>query len=116
MEGPLGGNAGDPGAPTINMKNIDGGLPDPAGGGGSGLHPRSKKCVVNLHGYDRQKLIVLTGPTYLRLVMLWRRRLAGLCGIGNSVRHCSGYGYGPVQGGVPSGPPVISWQHLGGGV
>jgi hypothetical protein len=29
MTGPLGGGAGDPGAPTINTKNIDGG---PLGG------------------------------------------------------------------------------------
>jgi hypothetical protein len=35
----------------------------PAGeGGGSGPHPGSKRCVVNLHRHDRQKVILLTGP------------------------------------------------------
>jgi hypothetical protein len=72
--GPLGSGAGDPRAPTINIKkrrwqapwqamseirgrppstqkNIDSGSPDPHGG--SGLHPRSERCVVNLQGYDK---------------------------------------------------------------
>jgi hypothetical protein len=53
MAGPLGGGARDPRAPTINAKNIDGGPPTPKGG--SGLHPRFERCVVNLHGYDKQK-------------------------------------------------------------
>jgi hypothetical protein len=71
--GPLGGGAGHSGAPTSNTINVDGGT---LGGGardlrastintkkhqrrapwpswGSGLHPGSERCVVNLHGYDR---------------------------------------------------------------
>jgi hypothetical protein len=64
MADPLGGpGVGDPGTPTINVKNIDGGHPGPRrGGGGSGPHPGSKRCVVNLHRHDRQKVILLTGP------------------------------------------------------
>jgi hypothetical protein len=64
--GPLGGAAGDPVAPTINEKNVDGRPPGPLGG--SGLHPRSKRCVVNLLGYDRQKVILLTGPILPALI------------------------------------------------
>jgi hypothetical protein len=45
MADPLGGNTGDPGAPTINMKNINGGLPDPAGGGGP-VFIRDPKSVL----------------------------------------------------------------------
>jgi hypothetical protein len=60
MVGPLGGvRTGDPGAPTINVKNIDDGHPGPHGG--SGPHPGYKRCVVNLHRHDRQKVILLTG-------------------------------------------------------
>jgi hypothetical protein len=33
-----------------------------------------------------------------------------------SVRHCLGYGYGLVQGHVPSGPQVLSCQRQGGKV
>jgi hypothetical protein len=62
MAGLLGGGDGDPGAPTINTKNIDGSPPNPIGG--SGLHPGSERCVLNLHGYDRQKVILLTGLTF----------------------------------------------------
>jgi hypothetical protein len=51
MAGSLGGDAGDPRTPTINAKNIDSGSPDPHGG--SDLHPRSERCVVNLQGYDK---------------------------------------------------------------
>jgi hypothetical protein len=35
------------------LENIDDGPPGPRGG--SDPHPRSKRPVVNLHGYDRQK-------------------------------------------------------------
>jgi hypothetical protein len=56
--------AGDPGVPTINVKNVDDRpLGRPPQGGGSGPHPGSKRCVVNLHRHDRQKVILLTGPT-----------------------------------------------------
>jgi hypothetical protein len=53
--GPLGGNTRDPGASTINTKNIDDGPHSLVGGGGVHLHPGFKRCVVKLHGYDRQK-------------------------------------------------------------
>jgi hypothetical protein len=36
--------------------------------------------------------------------------------MGNSVRCYLGYGYGLVQGHVPSGPLVLSCQHQGGKV
>jgi hypothetical protein len=36
----------------------------PCGGGGSDLHQGSKRCVVNLHEYERQKVILLMGPTF----------------------------------------------------
>jgi hypothetical protein len=36
--------------------------------------------------------------------------------MGNLVRHYLGYGYGLVQGHVPSGPPVLSYQRLRGKV
>jgi hypothetical protein len=49
--GPLRGVAGDMGAPTINAKNINGGPRGPCGG--SDLHLRSERYVVNLHGHDR---------------------------------------------------------------
>jgi hypothetical protein len=63
--GPLGGAAEDPGAPTINTKNVDGSPQAPMGGGGGGLRcPRSKRCIINLHGYKRQEVILLTGPTF----------------------------------------------------
>jgi hypothetical protein len=85
MAGPLGGGAGDPGAPTINRENIDSGplweamseiqeyspsmqknINDGFAGpcGGSDLHPGFKRCVVNLYEYDRQKVILLTGLTF----------------------------------------------------
>jgi hypothetical protein len=44
MVDPLGGDAGDPGAPTINARKVDGGPPCPLGG--SILHPGSERCVV----------------------------------------------------------------------
>jgi hypothetical protein len=53
---PLGGaGAEDPGAATINVKKRQ----RRAGGG---PHLGSKRCVVNLHRYDRQKISLLTGP------------------------------------------------------
>jgi hypothetical protein len=79
MVGPLGGGAEDLGAPTINARNIDGG---PPWGGGSGLHPGSKRCVVNLHGQDRQKVILLTSPTSPHLVLLWMTILTQFMGHG----------------------------------
>jgi hypothetical protein len=63
-DGPLGGAVEDPGAPTINAKNVDDGPLVPGGGGVSGPHPGFKRCVLNLHGYERQKVILLTGPTF----------------------------------------------------
>jgi hypothetical protein len=60
----MGGDDGDPGAPTINVKNVDGRPPGPHGGD---LHPGSKMCVVNLHRYDTEKVIMLTGPILLAL-------------------------------------------------
>jgi hypothetical protein len=36
--------------------------------------------------------------------------------MGYSVRRYLDYGYGLVQGHVPSGPPVLSYQHQGGKV
>jgi hypothetical protein len=47
------------------LRNIDGGPLAPlrgGGGRGSGPHPGSKRYVVNLHRYDRQKVILLMGP------------------------------------------------------
>jgi hypothetical protein len=61
--GAPGGAVGDPGAPTINAKNIDG-RPRGPHGGAFGLNPGSEICVVNLHGYERQKIILLTGLTF----------------------------------------------------
>jgi hypothetical protein len=58
----LRGDVGDPEAPSINAKNIDDGPPSPHGG--SALHPRSEMCVVNMHGYERQKVILHMGPTF----------------------------------------------------
>jgi hypothetical protein len=40
---PLGGIVRDPGVPTINTKNVDGGPPDPHGGGGL-------VCIQDLKG------------------------------------------------------------------
>jgi hypothetical protein len=37
------------------LRNVDGGPP------GGGPHPGSKRCVVNMHRHDRQKVILLTG-------------------------------------------------------
>jgi hypothetical protein len=42
--GPLTGDDGDLGEPTINVKNIDDGPSGPRGG--SGPHLRSKRCAV----------------------------------------------------------------------
>jgi hypothetical protein len=68
--GSLRGNARDPGAPNINAKNVDDG-------------PQALvRGVINLHGYDRQKVILLTGPTSLRLVLLWLTILGRLMGHG----------------------------------
>jgi hypothetical protein len=50
--GPLGGVVGDPGAPTTYVGDVDGRPPIPCGGP---THPESEMCVVNLHGYHRQK-------------------------------------------------------------
>jgi hypothetical protein len=38
--------------------------------GGSGPHLGSEGRAVNLHGYDRQRVILLTGPATERLVLL----------------------------------------------
>jgi hypothetical protein len=62
MVAPLGGDVGDPGVPTTNAKNIDSRPLGPHGG--SGLQPGSKMCVVNLHEYDRQIVILLMDPTF----------------------------------------------------
>jgi hypothetical protein len=82
---PLGGAVRDLRAPTINAKNVDSGPPrrqcrkiwehppstqkistadPPSPRRGSGLHPGPVRCIVNLRGYDRQKVILLTGPTF----------------------------------------------------
>jgi hypothetical protein len=74
------GATGDPGAPTINIKNVDGGPPGPHGG--SDPHSGCEQCAINLHGYDRQGVILLTGPITLRLVLLWLRDLGRLTGHG----------------------------------
>jgi hypothetical protein len=69
--GPMGCAARDYGSPTINAKNVDSRPPaPPPRGGGSGLHPRSERCVVNMHGYDRQKVILLTGPSLPALIAI----------------------------------------------
>jgi hypothetical protein len=49
--------------------------------GGSGPHPGSEGCVINLHGYDKQRVILLTGYTTLCLVLLW------LTTLGRFTRH-----------------------------
>jgi hypothetical protein len=70
----LGGNAGDPGAPTTQHENVNGGPPwevmlrvrerppsyvgvidgsPQAPVGVSDLQPSFEKCVVNLHGHHR---------------------------------------------------------------
>jgi hypothetical protein len=83
--GHLGGGAGDPGAPTINVKkrrrraiwevseleiqerlpstlrNIDGGPPDPRGGIRSPSGIRNVRC--DQHRHDRKKVILLMGPS-----------------------------------------------------
>jgi hypothetical protein len=61
---PLGGaETEDLGAPTINAKKRRRQAPErPTSQGGSGPHPGSKMCVVNLHRHDRQKVILLMGP------------------------------------------------------
>jgi hypothetical protein len=61
MAGPLIGGDGDPRAPTINAKKLTAGPLTPWG---SDLHSGSERCVVNLHGYDRQKVIMHTGSTF----------------------------------------------------
>jgi hypothetical protein len=61
--GPLGGVAEDLGAPTINTKNVDGSPQAPIGGGGLWCL-RSERCIVNLHGYERQEVILLIDPTF----------------------------------------------------
>jgi hypothetical protein len=81
MVDPLGGGARDLGAPIINVKNVDGRPPGPHGGV-SGLHSGSKRCDVNLHVYDRQKIILRMGPTPLCLVLLWLKILSRLTGHG----------------------------------
>jgi hypothetical protein len=58
MVGTQGGSDREPGPPTINARNVDG--RPPWGGGTTGLHPGFERCVVNLNGYDRQKVILLT--------------------------------------------------------
>jgi hypothetical protein len=61
--GLLGGSVRDPGAPTINEKNINSGPLGPCEGGVD-LHRGSKRCVINLHEYERQKVILLMDPTF----------------------------------------------------
>jgi hypothetical protein len=80
--GPPGGGVRDPGVPTINTKNIEGEPPSPRGGGGVSRHSGYEECVVNLHGYDRQRVILLMGPALLRLVLLWLTTLSRLTGHG----------------------------------
>jgi hypothetical protein len=101
---PLGGADRDPGAPTINVKNTNGGHPGPRGGGGFGPYPGSKMCIVNLHRHDRQKVVLLTGLILPVLSFV----MAHEWGMGNSVRHYLGYDL--VQGHVSSRPPILSCQ------
>jgi hypothetical protein len=90
MVGPLAGANRDPRAPTINVRNVDGGPPGgssrrcrsahhqrvemstvaPGPHGGFGPYLGSEGCVVHLHGYDRQRVILLMSPATLRLVLL----------------------------------------------
>jgi hypothetical protein len=65
---PLGCADGDPGAPTINVKKYQRQPPGPLGG--SDPYLGSERCVVNLHGYDRHIVILLTGLATLDLVLL----------------------------------------------
>jgi hypothetical protein len=44
--GPLGGDARDSGAPTINARNIDNGPPVPCGGGAGPVSIRDPKGVL----------------------------------------------------------------------
>jgi hypothetical protein len=65
MAGPLGGATGDPRASTVNTKNVDGRPPGPYRRGGRyGMHSGPERCVINLYGYERQKVILLTGLTF----------------------------------------------------
>jgi hypothetical protein len=111
---PLGGDVRELGAPTVNAKNIDSGPPI-LRGGGSGLHLGSERCVVNLHGYDRQKSNSAHESHFPSTCSCYGLRpLVGLRGMGYSVQRYLGYGYCLVQGYVPSRPLVLSWQHQGG--
>jgi hypothetical protein len=66
--GPLGGGTGDLGAPAINAKKCQWWALCPYGG--FGPHPGSARCVVNMHGYDRQKAILLTGLAFPAQVLV----------------------------------------------
>jgi hypothetical protein len=91
MVGPLGFADGDTGALTINakehqwrspsevlpkirerlpstLKNVDG--RPPGSRGGFGLQSGSVRCVVNLHRYDRQKVILLMGLILPALILV----------------------------------------------
>jgi hypothetical protein len=49
VAGTLGGGAGDPGVPTINAKNVDGG-PLRGGAGGSRAPPPTQKTLMTAPG------------------------------------------------------------------
>jgi hypothetical protein len=84
MPDPLGGGAGDMGAPTINAKKYRWWAPKPScgEGGGFGLHLRFERCVINLHGYDRPNVVLLMGPTSLRFVLLYLMTFSWFMGHG----------------------------------
>jgi hypothetical protein len=46
---PLRGNAGDPGAPIINAKNVDSGPLAPVGGGGGSVPVQDPKGVLQTY-------------------------------------------------------------------
>jgi hypothetical protein len=62
--------------PSSTLRNINDERP------GCGPHPGFKRCVVNLHRHDRQKVILLTGPILSHLVLLWLMTLSQLTGQG----------------------------------
>jgi hypothetical protein len=78
--GALEGADVDLGAPTINIKKHRWRAPRPPWG--SGPHPGCEGCAIILHGYDRQGVILLMGPTTLCLVLLWLTALGQITGHG----------------------------------
>jgi hypothetical protein len=50
--------------PPSTQKSIDNGQLGPHGGGEAPVSIRDLKVVINMHAYDRQKAILLTGPTF----------------------------------------------------